>query len=223
MICLENLHHRILEIPDLCLEEGTTAVIGPNGAGKSTLLRLCAGVEEAAQGSVLIDGTIPRSTNIGWVDENPERTLLFERVSDEIASTLRFQGIPCPETENQVRTIIEKLGISALLTSPSWHLSAGEKVLVALGAALAGKPRVLILDEVDSHLDPMTESRIHGILRESGIPYLLLCTQHMEAAAAADWVVYLEGGRVLRCGFPQEVFSHLKNTCFYPQSWRESR
>jgi energy-coupling factor transporter ATP-binding protein EcfA2 len=220
MICIEDIRHRILDISQLSIDEGITVIIGPNGAGKSTFLRLCAGVEVAENGSVLIDNTFPRGTDIGWVDENPERTLLFERAIDEIASTLRFQGMPCPEIQTRVHTIIEQLGISSLLTGSTWNLSAGEKVLVALGAALAGNPQALILDEVDSHLDPIAESRLHTVLSGSGIRYILISTQHMETAAEANWVIYLEKGRVLHHGAPEEVFPHLQDTCFYPESWR---
>ncbi len=221
MIEIRDLRHRIIEIPALSLTGGTTAVIGPNGAGKSTLLRLCAGEEVPATGSILIDGKLPRDEEIGWVDENPERTLLFERVEDELASSLRFRNQPCTETAVCVRDLIARLGISHLLPGRTWNLSAGEKVLVALGAALASRPAVLILDEVDSHLDPPTDHRVQKILSESGIRHVLVSTQQMEAAARADQVVYLEGGKILREGTPREVFSYLEDTCFYPSSWRD--
>jgi energy-coupling factor transport system ATP-binding protein len=177
-------------------------------------------VEVPETGSVLIDGVEPRRTEIGWVDENPERTLLFERVNDEIASTLRFQILPCPEIEARVTTIQQQLGITNLHAGCTWNLSAGEKVLVALGAALAGNPPTLILDEVDSHLDPPTEVRLHAILSESGARHILISTQHMETAAVANQVVYLEEGELGHYGSPAEVFSYLKDTCFYPASWR---
>jgi energy-coupling factor transport system ATP-binding protein len=220
MIQIENIRHRILAIPHLSLDEGTTVIIGPNGSGKSTLLRLVAGVEVPGTGSILLDGSEPRRAEIGWVDENPERTLLFERVIDEIASPLRFRGSACPDTEAQANAIIGQLGITGLLNGSTWNLSAGEKVLVALGAALAGNPTALILDEVDSHLDPSTEMRLHAILSDRAIRHTLISTQHMETAAVADQVVYLEKGKALYQGSPKEVFSSLEDTCFYPASWR---
>jgi energy-coupling factor transport system ATP-binding protein len=220
MIHLERIRHRILKIHDLILPEGTTAVIGPNGAGKSTLLRLCAGVEEPENGSLHIDGALARATGIGWVDENPERTLLFDTVSDEIASPLRFQHVPCHEVRKRVSAMFNQLGIDSLHSCRTRECSAGEKVLVALGAALIQKPQVLILDECDSHLDPGTEKRVGDTITEMGLRHILLSTQHMETAANADWVVYLEKGRVLSSGLPDKVFSSLEGTCFYPLSWR---
>jgi energy-coupling factor transport system ATP-binding protein len=220
MIHIENIRHRILSIPHLSIDEGTAVVIGPNGSGKSTLLRLVAGVEVPGTGSILIDASEPRRAEIGWVDENPERTLLFERLIDEIASPLRFRESPCPDTEARVNAIIGQLGITGLATSSTWNLSAGEKVLVALGAALAGNPTALILDEVDSHLDPSTEMRLHTILSDRDIHHILISTQHMETAAVADQVVYLEKGKVRFQGSPEEVFASLENTCFYPSSWK---
>lgn len=223
MIHFEGIRHRILEIPYLSLGPGTTALIGLNGAGKSTFLRLCAGVELPEKGTVFIDEVNPREREVGWVDENPERTLLFEQVIDEMASTLRFRGIPCLEVQTQINAVIGHLGISSLIDKSTWYLSAGEKVLVALGAALVGNPMTLILDEVDSHLDPLTEIRLQAVLADSGIRYILISTQHMETAAMANQVVYLERGKVQYHGSPTTVFALLEDTCFYPLSWRTHR
>ncbi|MDD1673313.1 MAG: energy-coupling factor ABC transporter ATP-binding protein [Methanomicrobiales archaeon] len=220
MIEIVGVRHRTLDIPSLILRKGTTALIGPNGAGKSTLLQLCAGVEEPERGSVRIDGISPRRVKIGWVDENPERTLLFEIVYDELASSLRFQHVPCPEVRTRVTADAERLRIRHLLFCRTHELSAGEKVLVALGAAMIGRPEALILDECDSHLDPATETLVKEKVRESTPQYLLLSTQQMETAAEADQVVYLEEGHPIYTGTPREVFKHLKESCFYPLSWR---
>ena len=222
MIQLARMHHRILDIPLLLLQEGTIAVIGPNGAGKSTLLRLIAGVEVPEKGTILINGNSPRLTEIGWVDENPERSLLFDSVSDELASPLRFRWRSCPEVNARVTETIGQLGISSLLSCRARDLSAGEKVLVALGAALIQKPDVMILDEADSHLDPAMETEVRKTLASSGLRHLLFTTQHMDAAGEADQVVFLDDGHVLWTGPPSEVFSHLHDTCFYPPSWRGS-
>ncbi len=220
MIEFRSLFHQILEIPALDLPEGHTAIIGPNGAGKTTLLRLCAGIDEPEGGCVTIDGNAPRLTDVGWVDEFPDRTLLFERVSDELASPLRFRHLPCEEIQTRVTEIADRLGISALLSARTSELSAGEKVLVSLGAALILDPPNLVLDECDSHLDERQSERIRTLVTGCGARYILFCTQCMEQALRADRVLFLDGGRIGMIGSPEEVFSRLKGTCFYPLSWR---
>ncbi len=100
------------------------------------------------------------------------------------------------------------------------ELSGGEKVLVALAAAMITNPRVIILDECDSHLDFFTVQRIDRILGDSSIPYILKSTQDMENAKESDCVVFLEDNRVRLSGKPDEVFSELRETPFYPFSWK---
>ena len=99
-------------------------------------------------------------------------------------------------------------------------MSGGEKVLVAFAAACIGRPRVLVLDECDSHLDADRCAWLEGALRDSGAVYVIRCTQQMETAATSDLLLYLEKGRVLHAGTPAEVFSRLSDTSFYPLSWR---
>jgi energy-coupling factor transport system ATP-binding protein len=99
-------------------------------------------------------------------------------------------------------------------------LSGGEKVLVAFAAAIIGRPRVLVLDECDSHLDAGRCEWLEEALRASGAVYVIRCMQQMETAATSDQLLYLEKGRVLHAGTPAGVFSTLSDTSFYPLSWR---
>ena len=94
MIVIEGLRSRSLEIPRLEIPRGTTAVIGPNGSGKTTLLKLLAGISLPGSGSIRIDGAGPRMAEIGWVNEFPDRNIIFSTVADEVASPLRFRHIP---------------------------------------------------------------------------------------------------------------------------------
>jgi energy-coupling factor transport system ATP-binding protein len=223
MIDLEGIRHRILAIPHLSLDEGSTAVIGANGSGKTTLLTLCAGIAVPDRGSVHIDGREPRSCEVGWVGEFPDRNLLFERVRDEIASPLRFRYADEAAIEERVARISDRLAISPLRERSTRELSGGEKALVSLATALVTHPQVLIIDEADSHLDANAAARMYDLVKEARPPYLLFCTQDMHHAAAADRVLYLERGRIGRYGPPDAVFSALQDTCFYPSLWRLER
>ncbi|MDD1671975.1 MAG: energy-coupling factor ABC transporter ATP-binding protein [Methanomicrobiales archaeon] len=220
MIEITALKHRILDIPHLTIPTGLTALIGPNGSGKSTLLRLCAGIESPLQGTVTIDRESPRHVDVGWVDEFPDRTLLFDRVSDELSSALSFRHTPCTTIIQEVTSIARECGIAHLLPRRCRELSGGEKVLVALGSALASRPQVLILDEFDSHLDFVAAERIREYYRTMSLSTVLFCTQDMEAASGADHILFLDSGKVNLEGPPADVFKCLEGTCFYPLRWR---
>jgi energy-coupling factor transport system ATP-binding protein len=222
MIELSAITHGILTIPSLGIPPGSTVIIGPNGSGKTTLLQIIAGITPPHRGTVAIDGKSPASVNIGWLNEYPDRNMLFGTVSDEIASPLRFRQDHCAEVRDQVNTIARNSGTSHLLGRRTRDLSGGEKVLVSLATAMVTRPLVLVLDESDSHLDQETTNTLTRLIRNSQALYLVWCTQDMEIAAGADYVILLEGGSVTRCGTPHEVFAELSGDCLYPLSWRLS-
>jgi len=223
MIRIANLRHRVIDVPDLTVDARHIAVIGPNGSGKTTLLSICSGIEEPRRGTVRLLGRPPSAVRIGWVGEFPDRTLLFSRVYDEIASPPRFRHRSCPETDERVRAAAEVVGISHLLEAKVSALSGGEKALAALAAAGADDPEVLILDEADSHLDARTAARVQRAVQESAATHVLWCTQSMDLAASADYVLFMAGGMIRHHGTPEEVFSRLEDTCFYPTMWRICR
>jgi energy-coupling factor transport system ATP-binding protein len=91
---------------------------------------------------------------------------------------------------------------------------------VSLAAALVHYPKVLILDEYDSHLDAASSDHMEDVIRDSKASYVLRCTQHMETAASSDYLIFLERGVVKHAGTPETVFPFLTGTSFYPLSWR---
>ena len=220
MIEIRNLRYGSLHVGNLDLPRGITTVIGKNGSGKTTFLRLCAGIALPDAGTILIDGKSPRQREIGWINEFPDRNMLFSNVRDEIASPLRFRYFVPDDTDRSVQRIADRLGIQNLLSRQIQSLSGGEKVLVALAAALVFEPEILILDEYDSHLDEKRCTQIQRILQESGCDYILRCTQQMETAVKSDNLVMLEHGRLIHKGTPRDVFPLLTATLFYPLSWR---
>jgi energy-coupling factor transport system ATP-binding protein len=220
MITAEKIRYRTLTIENLRIAPGITSVIGPNGSGKTTLLKLLAGIAVPDAGTILVDGVPPRNTEIGWVNEFPDRNILFGSAFEEIASPLRFRHVPCKDIEARVGSIMESVGITHLRTRPMQELSGGEKVLVALASTLVFRPQVLVLDEYDSHLDANRGGEIAQTIRKSAVSYVIHCTQDIEAAAGGDAVIFLEEGKVSCTGTPEDVFTSLAGTAFYPLSWR---
>lgn len=218
MITLRDIRYGILDIPFLEIRPGITSVIGPNGSGKTTLLKLVTGISLPGSGTISVDGIAPRDTETGWVNEFPDRNILFGTVADEIASPLRFRRIPCRETHERVSAVLEQVGIPHLRDRPVRELSGGEKVLVALATSIVHNPRLLVLDEYDSHLDNRRAKEADRIVQECGIPYIIRCTQQAETAAGGDRIVFLDRGHVRYNDIPDEVFGHLAGTPFYPLS-----
>jgi energy-coupling factor transport system ATP-binding protein len=216
MITLSRISQRVVTIPTLSIDEGLTAVIGPNGSGKTTLLEICAGLTVPSQGTVLIDGTLPRELEVAWVSSSPDRNILFSTVRDEVASPCRFAGISCQETELAVEQVCNRLGITHLLNRLTRTLSGGEKGVVALATALVKEPTVLILDEFDAYLDHQTLTGITRLIQPSSVRYLLFCTQNMALASSADQVIFLKNGQVLASGRPGAVFNQVRTEGFSP-------
>ncbi len=217
MIRFRSLQFGCISIRELTLPRGRTVVMGPNGSGKTTLLRVLAGIDTPDEGDVLIDGKPPRTCETGWLPEFPDHSLLFFSVREEIASPLRFAGSACSQADARVEEVARDLGITHLLSRSTRHLSGGEKVLVALAAALAPSPDLLVLDEFDSHLDEETADAIMTRIRAREVPYVVHCTQNPDFAATADCLVLLQFGLLKLAGPPGAVFPQVGVKCYTPR------
>ena len=206
----------------LALEEGEFVLLaGRSGGGKSTLLRLAAGLVPhfhggTARGVARVGGMDVRTHGpgrlaavAGTLLQDPEAQVVMGTVRSELAFPLENRGEPPAAVARAVEEAALALGVAHLLDRPTDALSGGELQRVALAAALAGRPRLVLLDEPTSQLDPVAGDELIGLLRrlneEWGTTVVLAEHRLERCLAAADRVIALEDGRVA-CDAPPRDF-----------------
>ncbi|WP_030799766.1 amino acid ABC transporter ATP-binding protein [Streptomyces sp. NRRL S-337] len=203
-----------LEVPP----HTVTALIGASGSGKSTLLRCANLLEEIDDGAIFLDGaeiTDPRADadavrrRIGVVFQAynlfPHMTVL-----DNITlAPRRVHGVPRAEAEERARELLNRLGLGGRAGEYPDRLSGGQQQRVAIVRALAGRPRLLLLDEITAALDPELVGEVLGMVRdlkEEGMTMVIATHEMGFARDVADQVCFLDGGVVLERGAPGQVF-----------------
>jgi energy-coupling factor transporter ATP-binding protein EcfA2 len=211
------LDHVSLEIRpgEFCL------LAGLSGHGKSTLLRAACGLVPHFHGgrfagSVTLAGLDTRQHGparlgalAGVLFQDPETQLVMSTVRAELALALESRGHGAAAVARGVEEVALALGIDALLDRSTHELSGGEKQRVALGAALAGRPPLVLLDEPTSQLDPVAGDELIGLLRRLNQEWettIVLAEHRLERCLyAADRVIALEHGRIA-CDGPPDSF-----------------
>ncbi len=203
----------------LSIEEGEyVSIVGHNGSGKSTLSMLIIGLLEAESGEIKVfdkplnlDNVNEIRRQTGIVFQNPDNQFVGSTVEDDIAFGLENRQIPYEEMHMLVNTFATRVGMIDYLKSEPSSLSGGQKQRVALAGVLALKPKLLILDEATSMLDPKGKREILELVREvkeqNGLTVISI-THDIEEAYLADRVVVLDHGQVALNGTPDEVFSN---------------
>jgi len=183
------MSHHIVEANDVCYTypDGTVglfgvsfrithgesvAIVGENGAGKSTLLLHLNGFLSADKGQVSIGGyqVNPKNLNtirraVGMVFQNPDDQLFMPTVFDDVAFGPLNLGFTDAEVEDRVTQALDTVGAAHLRKRSPYKLSQGEKRSVAIATVLAMSPDILVMDEPTSSLDPMSRSRLIGLLK----------------------------------------------------------
>lgn len=193
------------------------AIIGANGSGKSTLARCLNGLHRPRSGQVVVDELStgdPRALfairqRVGMVFQNPDDQLVSTMVETEIAFGLENLGIQPSEMRRRVDQVLGDFHLAPYRRHPPHLLSGGEKQRVAIAAAVALRPRYLVLDEPTALLDPHSQREVNDLLaslRDAFGIATIHITQHPDEAAQAERVLVLHQGRLLRDAPPAEVF-----------------
>ena len=200
------------------------AVIGPNGAGKSTLCYTLAGFvphffKGEITGTVEIAGkessksSLPEWVlNVGLAFQNPFNQISGAKytVFEEIAFGLENTGVPRDEMKKRVEDAMKLTGISDLADRSPYSLSGGQQQRVALTSILVMQPKVLVLDEPTSQMDPIGTREVFGVIRtmaENGMTVVLVEHKVEWIANFADRVIALHEGQIILDGKPGEVLT----------------
>lgn len=222
IISIEHLNKHFGEVKavqdlSFCVKAGELfAFLGINGAGKSTTINIICGQLSKNSGHVEIDGAD--------LDRDPDRIkrdlgVVFQNsvldaalsVYDNLESRAALYGILGQDFKKRLSELSALLGFEDLLKRPVGKLSGGQRRRIDIARALLHKPKILILDEPTTGLDPQTRKTIWNIidrLRSQENLTVFLTTHYMEEAAEADYVVIIDSGKIVAKGTPLQ----LKNT-----------
>jgi molybdate transport system ATP-binding protein len=197
-----------------------TVLFGPSGAGKSTVLRCLAGLETPERGHILFHGERwwdgearvnlpPQRRRVGFLFQD---MALFPHLSAEQNVQYGLTHLPAAERRERTRSLFGLLRLEGLEGRRPRELSGGQQQRVALARALAVRPRLLLLDEPLSALDAPSREllrvELRRLLRELGLPAVVVTHDRLDALALGDDLVAMEGGRVCQVGPVADVFNH---------------
>lgn len=203
---------------DLNIEDGEFfCILGGNGSGKSTFAKHLNALLQPDAGTVRINGMDASDPELvydirstaGMVFQNPDDQLVATLVEDDVAFGPENLGVPSAQIAQRVREALKGVGLVGFERHETHALSGGQKQRVALAGVLAMEPRVLILDEASSMLDPRGRKGLMKACRalhDRGMTIVMI-THFMEEAAEADRVAVFRAGRVAMLATPEEILT----------------
>jgi polar amino acid transport system ATP-binding protein len=200
-------------------EHEAVALIGASGSGKSTLLRCVDLLEEIDDGDVLLDGEVITDPAVKPVAVRRRLGFVFQAynlfphlsvLENVILGERRAQGVDRAQAEAHGRALLDRLGLAGREGDRPDTLSGGQQQRVAIARALSGRPRVLLLDEVTSALDPELVGEVLAAVRDlkqEGMTMLIATHEMSFAREVADRVAFLHDGSILELGLPEQVLA----------------
>ncbi|QYN59071.1 energy-coupling factor transporter ATPase [Lactobacillus panisapium] len=200
-----------------------TSIIGHNGSGKSTIIRLINGLlvaDEKDDSYIEVDGTKLDDDSVwdirdkvGVVFQNPDNQFVGATVADDVAFGLENRGVPRTEMLKIVPEAIKAVDMTEYTDTEPANLSGGQKQRVAIAGILAIKPKIIVLDEATSMLDPEGRDKILGIVQQMKQEYdltVIAITHDIDEANMADNIIVMNDGKLITQGNATKVFSQVK-------------
>lgn len=224
----------VLQDISLAVEEGeVVSILGPSGSGKSTLLRCATFLEQIDSGSIAYGGKVYVENDPAGNAKKPERAKILEAQSNfglvfqdfnlfphfsvlknVMDAPVKNQKRPKQEVEKEARVLLAKMGLEGKEDAYPCELSGGQKQRVAIARALALRPKMLYFDEPTSALDPEITAEILRVLKGLAAEKMtmVIVTHEIDfARAVSDRVIFMDGGKVVEEGRPEEVIDNPKN------------
>ena len=224
----------VLQDISLAVEEGeVVSILGPSGSGKSTLLRCATFLEQIDSGSIAYGGKVYVENDTAGNAKKPERAKILEAQSNfglvfqdfnlfphfsvlqnVMDAPVKNQKRPKQEVEKEARALLAKMGLEGKEDAYPCELSGGQKQRVAIARALALRPKMLYFDEPTSALDPEITAEILRVLKGLAAEKMtmVIVTHEIDfARAVSDRVFFMDGGKVVEEGRPEEVIDNPKN------------
>ena len=221
--------HTVLDGVDLQVFQGeVVAIIGPSGTGKSTLLRCINLLEMPEEGSIRLGKVEVSAPNISRQQQYQLRgqsSMVFQQYSlfsnktaleNIMAPLLLVQKMDKPQAEKKAQDVLRMVGLADKANEYPSRLSGGQQQRIGIGRAMVTGPKLVLLDEPTSSLDPELVGGVLEVIRKLAARHMtmLLTTHEMGfARSVADRVIFLADGQVQEQGTPQQIFDH-------PQSGR---
>ena len=224
----------VLQDISLAVEEGeVVSILGPSGSGKSTLLRCATFLGQIDSGSIAYGGKVYVENDTAGNAKKPERAKILEAQSNfglvfqdfnlfphfsvlknVMDAPVKNQKRPKQEVEKEARALLAKMGLEGKEDAYPCELSGGQKQRVAIARALALRPKMLYFDEPTSALDPEITAEILRVLKGLAAEKMtmVIVTHEIDfARAVSDRVIFMDGGKVVEEGRPEEVIDNPKN------------
>jgi polar amino acid transport system ATP-binding protein len=193
-------------------------LIGASGSGKSTLLRCINGLEAIDGGEIRFEGDLVSGPGVNYVELRRRIGLVFQSFNlfphmdvmrNVTIAPMMIGGLPRAEAEERARTLLRRVGLEEKASAYPDQLSGGQQQRVAIARAMAMEPKVLLLDEITSALDPELVNEVLGLVRdlaEAGMTMILATHEMGFARSVANTVCFLHDGQILEMGPPQQIF-----------------
>jgi len=226
---IEGVHKRfganhVLSGIDLEVDEhDVVCLIGPSGCGKSTLLRCINALEEIDEGTIRIDGEQASGRGVDLDGLRQDVGIVFQSfnlfphmtvLENVTLAPRKVLGLPRKQAAERALTLLARIGLDVKADEYPDRLSGGQQQRVAIVRALAMQPRLLLLDEITSALDPELVSEVLNIVRElatEGMTMLLATHEMGFAREVASKVCFLDAGVVCEEGPPEQIFGEPQN------------
>ena len=213
----------VFENLSLTVKKGEVVVIvGPSGCGKSTFLRCLNALEDIQEGEITLDGEIISKSRkdisrirekIGMVFQSYDLFPHLTILQNITLAPIKVRKVPKAEAEKEALELLERVGLVSKKDNYPRQLSGGQKQRVAIVRALIMHPEILLFDEVTAALDPEMVKEVLDVvlsLAKEGRTMIIVTHEMQFARAAADRMIFIDGGRIVEEGEPKEFFEHPK-------------